>query len=422
MNRIFETILKSKPTSVGLKIATLRAMKLFNLFKRNTIKLSDVISLKGLFSPSGDISVNVKNATSISAVYAAIGTISDTISTLPLNLYVIEGKNRSIAHDHALQKVIKFKPNEYLTTVTFLEIIVKNMLTHGNAFIYPIKTRAGEIIKFEIVSPENIQIYSYEKIPFYHYTSSKGSVRLESDELVNIPYFSYDGLHGLSPIQACKENLETMKAVEGHSRNFYKNGAFPSGVLEMPMELSDEAYERLKESWSKAYSGKNGGKTAILEAGVKYSPITIPNKDAQFIELKQFQISDIARIFNIPAHKIGDLSRATFSNIEQQELNYAVQTISPLITKIESYFNRWFLDESQWGWFYFKFNLNAMLRGDLKTRFESYMLGRNMGVYSVNDIREKEDMNPIEGGDIYDKPLNSNLKQESKEENKEEEK
>ncbi len=165
-----------------------------------------------------------------------------------------------------------------------------------------------------------------------------------------------------------------------------------------------------KSPFINAYSGINSYKTAILEAGAKYTPITIPNKDAQFIELKQFQITDIARIFNIPAHKIGDLTHATFSNIEQQELNYAIQTIRPIVTKIESSFNRWLLKDDEKERYYFKFNLNAMLRGDVKSRFESYMLGRNMGVYSVNEIRELEELNPIEGGDIYDKPLNSNLK------------
>lgn len=383
---------------------------MFNFLKRKTVNLSDVVSLKGLFAPSGDISVNVKNATSISAVYAAIGVISDTISTLPLNVYELNGKNRNIANNHNLQKIIKFKPNEYLTNVTFIEAVVKNMLTYGNAYIYPIKTRSNEIIKLEIVHPENIQIQSYQKVPFYLYTSTKGSIRLELNELINIPYFSYDGLNGLSPISACRSNLETMKAVDEHSKTFYKNGAFPSGVLEMPVELSDEAYARLKKSWHTAYSGENANKTAILEAGAKYAPITIPNKDAQFIELKQFQVSDIARIFNIPAHKIGDLSHATFSNIEQQEINYAIQTILPLITKIESFFNRWLIEDDEKSRLYFKFKLSAMLRGDAKSRFESYMLGRNMGVYSVNEIRELEDLNPIDGGDIYDKPLNSNLK------------
>lgn len=387
-------------------------MKIFNIFKKEkVVDLSQVLFNEPI---SENLSVNEKNATSISAVYSAICSISNTISTLPLNLYKIENGNRSIANEHYLQKILKFAPNEYLTNVSFIEIIVKCMLTHGNAYIYPIKTRRGEIIKLEIINPTNIEIYSYEKTPFYNYVSKNGSIRLELDELINIPYFTYDGLKGLSPISACKSNLEAIKALDEHSKAFYKNGAFPSGVLEMPTELSDEAYARLSKSWHKAYSGKNANKTAILEAGAKYTPISVPNKDAQFIELKQFVVTDIARIFNIPAHIIGDLTHATFSNIEHQELTYAVQTIRPLITKIESYFNRWLLRDDEKGRYYFKFNLSAMLRGDVKTRFESYMLGRNMGVYSVNEIRELEDMNPIEDGDSYDKPLNSNLKIDKK--------
>ncbi|MCZ6110880.1 phage portal protein [Campylobacter ureolyticus] len=371
------------------------------------IKLSDVTTLGQIITNSKIVG---KKATAISAVYASIAAISDTISTLPLNLYRLNDKKREIAHDHYLQKIIKFRPNDHLTSVSFLEAIIKNMLTYGNAFIYPIKKRDESIVRLEIIPPENITIFSYEKKPFYNYICDGAAIRLEMDELINIPYFSYDGITGLSPISACKNSLETANETDEYSKRFYKNGAFPSGVLEFPVELSDEAYERLKNSWQNAYSGINSYKTAILEAGAKYTPITIPNKDAQFIELKQFQITDIARIFNIPAHKIGDLTHATFSNIEQQELNYAIQTIRPIVTKIESSFNRWLLKDDEKERYYFKFNLNAMLRGDVKSRFESYMLGRNMGVYSVNEIRELEELNPIEGGDIYDKPLNSNLK------------
>lgn len=386
-------------------------MKILKLFKRGkTIKLN---SVNKLFFSNEDISINVKNATKLSAVYAAIGAISDTISTLPLNLYKKNGRNREIAYEHPLQSVIRYRPNKYMTSTTFIECIVKNILTYGNAYIYPIKTRGGKIKSLEVINADLIELFYYDDEPFYNYLNPKQNIRLEIDELINIPYFTYDGLTGLSPINACKTSLELSSATLNHAKTFYKNGAFPSGVLELPVELSDEAYNRLKKSWHSAYGGENSYKTAILEAGAKYNPITIPNKDAQFIELQQFQIADIARMFNIPAHKIGDLTHATFSNIEQQELNYAVQTIRPLVTKIESFLNRWLLNEDEIGKFYFKFNLSAMLRGDAKSRFESYMLGRNMGVYSVNEIRGLEELNPIEGGDIYDKPLNSNLKTES---------
>lgn len=378
--------------------------------KLKQIRSIDLNDDTELFFNQTDTTITPKNATSISAVYSAISAISDTISTLPLNLYHKFDDKREIAYEHYLEKLIKFSPNEYFTQTTFIEAIVKSMLVYGNAFIYPIKQRNNQIVRLELLDPTNITIFSYEKTPFYNYTSKDASLRLELNELINIPYFSFDGLNGLSPISACKATLELSKVVENQGIKFYKNGAFPSGVLELPNELSDEAYLRLSKSWHRAYSGNNLYKTAILESGAKYNPIAIANKDAQYVELKQFQISDIARIFNIPAHKIGDLTHATFSNIEQQELNYAIQTIRPLITKIESFLNKGLLLENEREEYYFKFNLSAMLRGDVKSRFESYMLGRNMGVYSVNEIRRLEELNPIEGGDVYDKPLNSNLK------------
>lgn len=350
--------------------------------------------------------ITPNNALQISAVYSCVRAIAETIATLPFDIYESKGaKGKEVAHTHPVRTLIKIAPNEKMNIAQFLEAVLTSMLLRGNAYIRPIRARDGKVVALEFLNPANVSIYDDDKT-YYTYQAKDGLYKFDLDEIVNIPYFTTDGLNGLSPIAKCRTSLELTQIAEEHGKRFFANGAFPAGVITVADTLNDESYERMKNSWHKAYSNNNAYKTAILEAGAIYSPITIPNKDAQFLELRGFQTTDIARMFRVPPHMIADLSKATFSNIEQQSKEFAEFTILPLVIKIEKALNHRLLTKDEQQMFYFKFNINAITRGDMKSRFEAYNLGRNMGVYSANDIRELEDLNPIENGDIYLQPLN----------------
>ena len=345
------------------------------------------------------------DALALSAVISAISNISDTVASLPLNLFENKDEHKIIAKNHPLYRLIRFAPNQTMTPYTLFEALVKSMLIYGNAFIYPIRNRKKEVISLEFIDePSKLSLYKDEK-GLYYYLYNAG-VRLEYNEVVNIPYHTQDGIKGIAPLRKSKNTAKLASLIENHGLKFFENGAFASGVLEVANRLDTEHYERLKESFASAFSKQNAYKPIILEEGSKFTPVFSANKDSQLLELKQFQVIEIARLFNIPPHKLGDLSRATFSNIEQQETNYMVQTIAPLTTKIEQALNRFLLREDEWGHFYFKFNVNAVLKADISTRWDSYTKALQNGVMCVNEVRELEELNPIENGNIYFQALN----------------
>lgn len=377
--------------------------KLKSLFKVKKRKESE---FEELFSSNFISSITTSNAIKISTVFACVRVLAETISTLPFDIYTKDGNSRQRATTHPLNTLLSVAPNEYMNRVSFFEAIIASMALQGAAFLYPVRNRKGAIVRIDFLHPSNLSLQATAKERYYIYATEKSTIKLRFDEVVNIPYFTTDGINGITPIEKCRQSLELSDAAEFHAKQFFQNGAFPKGAIYFEQELSDEAYERIKKSWQEAYSKNNAFATAILEGGAKYQEISMKNTDAQFLELRNFQVNDIARMFRIPPHMIGSLEKATFSNIEQQSKEFAEFTIAPLCVKIETAMAHRLLKSDEWGKYYFKFNINAITRGDMKSRYEAYNLARNMGAFSVNDIRELEDMNPIENGDIYLQPLN----------------
>ncbi|EAH7207235.1 phage portal protein [Campylobacter jejuni] len=345
-------------------------------------------------------------AEELSAVIAAISNISETIASLPLNLYQRTTDGSKLASNHPLYELIKIAPNETMTPFTFFEAFMVQMLIYGNGFLYPVKKRNGVINSIELIENKDINIFKMNGKYFYQAYSKNGSIVLNYDEVLNVPYHTKDGVKGIAPLRKSKNTTELATAIEQHGLSFFKNGSFTSGVISVPNELSEEAYSRLKQSFKENYSQKKAYNISILEGGASYAQTTSANKNSQFLESKQFQVIEIARLFNIPPHKLGDLSRATFSNIEQQETNYMVQTITPLTTKIEQALNRFLLNQNERKEFYFKFNINAILRADSSSRWESYVKALSNGVMSINEVRALEEMNPIDNGNDHLIPLN----------------
>ena len=345
-------------------------------------------------------------ADELSAVIAAISNISETIASLPLNLYKRTKEGSILAQNHPLYELIKVAPNETMTPFTLFESFMVQMLIYGNGFLYPIRKRNGIVNSIELVEFKDINFLKVDNKYFYQAYSNGKSIILNYDELVNVPYHTKDGIKGIAPLRKSKNTALLAKAIEEHGLSFFTNGSFTSGIISVPDELTNQAYDRLKASFKENYSKKKAYNISILEQGATYTQTTSANKDSQFLESKQFQVIEIARLFNIPPHKLGDLSRATFSNIEQQETNYMVQTITPLTNKIEQALNRFLLNKNEWGEFYFKFNINAILRADSSSRWESYTKALQNGVMSINEVRALEEMNPIDNGDEHFRPLN----------------
>ena len=232
----------------------------------------------------------------------------------------------------------------------------------------------------------------------------KGAVyQLDPSEVLHVPGLGFDGLVGYSPIAMAKNAIGLAIAAEEYGSKFYANGAAPSGVLEHPNVLKDPA--KVRDSWNAAFGGSsNAHRVAVLEEGMKYTPISISPNEAQFLETRKFQINEIARIFRVPPHMVGDLEKSSFSNIEQQSLEFVKYTLNPWVCRWEQALQRALLDDDEKGKYFFRFNVEGLLRGDYQSRMNGYATARQNGWMSANDIRELENLDRIPaelGGDLY---------------------
>ncbi|MGN0793975.1 MAG: phage portal protein, partial [Aristaeellaceae bacterium] len=238
----------------------------------------------------------------------------------------------------------------------------------------------------------------------YTYTTSEGKTyALKPEDVLHIPGLGFDGVVGYSPIALEKSAIGLGIAAEEYGSKFFSNGARPSGILVHPNTVKDPS--ALRASWNAAFTGSaNAGKVAVLEENMHFEPLTMPNNEAQFLETRKFQVNEICRIFRVPPHMIGDLDRATFSNIEHQSISFAVHTIRPWLVRIEQAMNRALFPDNEKGRFYVQFNLDGLMRGDYKSRMEGYAIARQNGWMSANEIRELENLNPLsdeDGGNVY---------------------
>ncbi len=366
-------------------------------------------------STSGKV-VNERTAMQISAVYACVRVLAESLAQLPLDLFTYRGsvgseRDRSLP----LYRVLHDEPNPEMTSFTFRETLQTHLLLWGNAYAQIVRNYMGQTIGLYPLLPEQMSVERDEETGsiFYRYRLSRDGivnglkagqeVILEAEDVLHIPGLGFDGLVGYSPIAMMRNSLGSAIATDEYSAKFFENGATPSGVLEHPGVLKDP--KKLRDSWHEAYGGSaNAGKVAILEEGLTFKTISIPPQDAQLIESRKYQVTDIARIFRIPPHMIGDLEKATFSNIEQQSLEYVKYTLDPWLARWEQSMNRRLLTSEEKKDHYIQFNAEGLLRGDLKSRNDAYAVARQNGWMSANDIRRKEGMDliPAElGGDRY---------------------
>ena len=258
--------------------------------------------------------------------------------------------------------------------------------------------------KMSVDLDENGQLYyTYTRSAEEAKTGENGRVILLPKDVLHIPGLGFDGLVGYSPIAMAKNAIGLAIATEEYGAKFFANGAAPSGVLEHPGTIKDPS--RVREAWQSQFGGSaNSGKIAVLEEGMKYTPISISPEQAQFLETRKFQINEIARIFRVPPHMVGDLEKSSFSNIEQQSLEFVKYTLDPWVVRWEQSIARALLSEDEKRSYFVKFNLEGLLRGDYASRMNGYATARQNGWMSANDIRELENLDRIpaeEGGDLY---------------------
>lgn len=357
--------------------------------------------------------VTERSAMQMTAVYACVRILSEAIAGLPLHLYrYTDEGSKEKAIDNPLYFLLHDEPNPEMTSFAFRETLMTHLLLWGNAYAQIIRNGRGEILALYPLMPNRMTVDRDEKGQlYYEYMVSSddapinkdSSVKLKPYEVLHIPGLGFDGLVGYSPIAMAKNAIGMAIACEEYGSKFFANGAQPSGVLEHPGTVKDP--EKVRESWHKAFGGSaNANKTAVLEEGMKYTPISISPDQAQFLETRKFQIDEIARIFRVPPHMVGDLEKSSFSNIEQQSLEFVKYTLEPWIVRWEQAIARCLFTPEEKKSHFVKFNVDGLLRGDYQSRMNGYAVGIQNGFMSPNDVRSLENMDLIpdeQGGNQY---------------------
>ncbi|HPJ03274.1 MAG TPA: phage portal protein [Candidatus Limiplasma sp.] len=380
----------------------------FSLLFRSRDKPQNAVSQALAFyfgSSASGKSVTPRSAMQMSAVYACVRVIAETVASLPLHVYHYTSSGKEKSLDHPLYSILHDEPNSEMTSFVWRETTLTHLLLWGNAYSQIIRSGRGKIIGLYPLLPDKVQVdRDASGMLIYEYTTRDSKlVRLRPEDVLHIPGLGFDGVMGYSPIALEKNAIGLGIAAEEYGSKFFAHGATPSGVLTHPNTVKNPS--ALRESWNAAYGGSsNTGKVAILEENMKFERISMPNNEAQFLESRKFQVNEICRIYRVPPHMIGDLEHATFSNIEHQSISFAMHTIRPWLVRMEQSLNRALFSDKEKGVYYVRFNIDGLMRGSYKERMEGYAIGRQNGWLSANDIRELENMNPIEkadGGDDY---------------------
>jgi len=357
--------------------------------------------------------VTERSAMQMTAVYSCVRILAEAIAGLPLHLYRYNDKGgKEKAIDHSLYRVLHDEPNPEMSSFVFRETLMTHLLLWGNAYAQIVRNGKGEVLGLYPLMPNKMRVdreadgklwYTYTRSNDETQTIKGSTVKMRPSDVLHIPGLGFDGLVGYSPIAMAKNAIGMGIACEEYGARFFANGAAPSGVLEHPGTIKDP--QKVRESWNATFKGSsNAHKIAVLEEGMKYTQIGISPEQAQFLETRKFQINEIARIFRVPPHMVGDLEKSSFSNIEQQSLEFVKYTLDPWVIRWEQSLMRLLLSEDEKQEYFIKFNLEGLLRGDYQSRMNGYSIARQNGWMSANDIRELENLDRIPaelGGDLY---------------------
>ena len=389
---------------------------IFDLFRREKRDNGQTF-LQNVLTGLSNTGVNVNEDSSLtySAVFACVRVLSESVASLPIEVIKEDPNgNKSLDKAHPIYKLLAKKPNNYMTSYTWRQILMTNLVLNGNSYFKIIRDASARPIALRYIPSDDVYVKLKGDEIFYEIKPSKnqsGITEEESgeiikhDDMLHFLGLGYDGVKGRSVIETHRDSIGLSVAANKYGGAFYGNAATPSGILSHPGKLSKEAAERLKNSWNVSYGNgpMNAHKTAILEEGMSFKPVSLNPQDADFLNTRKFQVTEIARIFRVPPHMIGDLDRATFSNIEQQGLDFLTHTLRPYLVSLEEEIERKLFRENEQDSYSIRFNTNAMLRGDSEARAKYYKDMSSIGVLSINDIRRLENLNDIgpEGDQHY---------------------
>ena len=354
---------------------------------------------------------NIEEALKVNTVHACVNLIASSIACLPLNLYRKEETGREKATEHRLYRIFK-DPNYYMTGVAFLNALVTNLLLYGNAYIEKIESGGqlqlnvipSKYVKIDITKPGKI---TYQINVGTEESTVKNKTKVcDYKSIVHIVGESLDGIHGISPVSKLSKTIEFAKTLETYGALYFENGAYPSGVIKLPpgKNLSQEAAERLRKAFEKKYSGViNSNKTIVLEEGAEFETKQAGNDSSQFLQTKDELVEEVARIFNVPLHLIQKTDKQTSwgTGIEQMGINFVTYTLGAHMSRIAEAVNKGLLAPEEREKYYFEFDTKSLLKGDVESRYRAYEIGLRCGFISPNEIRQKENMPPIDGGNVY---------------------
>lgn len=352
--------------------------------------------------------VTASSALESAAVWAAVRKISQSIASLPLHLYERLEKGRDKAIKHPLYPVMHIKPNAEMTGMQYRETMMRHLLMWGNHYSEKDINGAGRVSSLWPLDPSRIMFTRVDGTSWYVYKLQNGKeIVFPRRKILHITGPSGDGLIGKDVLRTCRQSIGLTLGLEEFAARFFGNSARPSAVLEHPEELSEEAQKRLRTSFEEAYQGLgNAHRVAILEEGMKFKEFGSDAEKNQVLQSRKYSVEDVCRVFDIQPNKIHSLENMTWKNVEEANIDYVVDTLTPWLVRLEQAFTLQLLLEREVPQYYFKHVVAGLLRGDTEKRGEWYKNLLMYGVYSINDVRELEELNPIEDGDTHFVQLN----------------
>jgi len=356
----------------------------------------------GMSTSTAGVDVNEFTAMNLSTVWSCMSGISADVAKVPVHIYRrLSPAGRERMTKHAAAGLLLRRSNPETNAMSFRETIQSHAMSWGNGYAEIERDGAGRPLRLWVMRPDRVRVRRVAGKIRYEYSSTSGrTTSIPAEDVFHLKGLSFDGLVGYSVIRVAANSVGAALAADAYSSNFFAKGAIPSGVLTHPKTLKQPAAERIRQEWQDIHGGPDPEfRVAVLEEGMDFKPMQMPLEDAQLLQTRQFSVLEICRWFRCPPHKVFDLSRATFSNIEQQDLSYAGDTLMPWWVRWEQEANEKLLMPSQQSDLYFEHLVDAVLRTDIKTRYDAYGLALDRGWLNRDEVRERENLNPLPDGE-----------------------
>ena len=341
----------------------------------------------------------------VPAVFSCVRVLAESISCLPLITYERKPNgDKDRARGFSLYPILHDIPNPLMTASEFWEMMTGHLALRGNAYAF-IEREAGEVVALWPLHPDRVSVEIKDRELIYTHQSDGTERKYRSIDILHIRGLSSDGIVGYSPLSLCRDTFGSAIAIREYSAKYFKNDASPGGILTTPQTLTKDQADNMREQWSKGFQGsKKAHKTAVLGGDLKWQAVGISPEDSQLIDSMKFSVVEIARIFRVPLNLVMDYERSTYSNVTEQNRSFLTHTLRPWLTRIEQAIFKALLTEQEKQRFFVEYLTQDLLRGDTKTRYEAYEIGKRAGFLTINEIRAAENMNRIDGGDSLELP------------------